>query len=262
MTDPNANAPDALTITLSGNGAGGHAERERPQRRPERHLHACDGHGGHRHGRTRTLVFTPDAGPPNTETTTTFTLTDQTELQIGTIGSRAERQRHHDFGDRHRPGGRADLSGTHATATTSEASVTPFSGVTLADPNAGATDTLTIALSGKGGTLSGSGLTKTGATTYSLATGTAAQVTALLDALTFTPAAGAPHTQSTTGFTLSDASSAGTGTSNAGTSVMDTDPAVAPTLSGTHATATTSEASVTPFSGVTLADPNAGRPTR
>jgi hypothetical protein len=47
---------------------------------------------------------------------------------------------------------------------------TPFAGVTIADTNSGATDTLTITLSGAGGTL----------------TGTAAAITGELDALSFT----------------------------------------------------------------------------
>jgi uncharacterized repeat protein (TIGR03803 family) len=43
-------------------------------------------------------------------------------------------------------------------ATTSEAPVAPFAHVTIDDSNPGATDTLTITLSGAGGTLSGTGL--------------------------------------------------------------------------------------------------------
>ena len=100
------------------------------------------------------------------------------------------------------------ISGTEAgQATRSEAPVKPFPGVTIADPNAGATETLTIAVSGAGGRLSGTGLTGGTGGVYTLS-GTAATVTSQLDALSFTPTAGAPGTSSTTSFKLSDASSA------------------------------------------------------
>jgi len=97
--------------------------------------------------------------------------------------------------------------------------------VTVADPNSGASDTLTITLAGAGGTLSGTGLSGGTGGVYTL-TGTAATVTSELEALSFAPRAGAPGTSSTTNFTLSDLSSAyATATVNATTSVIDTDPA-------------------------------------
>ena len=102
--------------------------------------------------------------------------------------------------------------------TTSEAPVHPFSGVILMDDTSGAIQTLTIALSdgagGFGGTLSvESGAPITAAFTalgdgkYQL-TGSAAEVTKALHALTFTPTPGAPGTQTTTTFSLKDQSSA------------------------------------------------------
>ncbi|WP_316175741.1 choice-of-anchor tandem repeat GloVer-containing protein [Bradyrhizobium sp. SZCCHNRI1073] len=95
---------------------------------------------------------------------------------------------------------------TAGQTTTSEAAVHPFSGVTIDDANVGATDTLTITLSGAGGTLSGAGLSGSG-NTYTLS-GSAATITSQLQALTFTPAAGSPNSSQTTTFTLSDVSSA------------------------------------------------------
>jgi hypothetical protein len=117
------------------------------------------------------------------------------------------------------------ITGTVAgQTTTSEAPVHPFSGVTISDPNSGATDTLTITLSGSGGTLSGAGLSGSG-NTYTLA-GSASTVTSQLEALSFTPNAGAPNTSSTTTFTLSDQSSSfATPTVDSNTSVVDRDPA-------------------------------------
>src|SRR5207248_689796 len=88
----------------------------------------------------------------------------------------------------------------------------------------------------------------------------AATITSELDALVFTPKAGAPGSSTTTTFTLSDLSSAdATPTINTSTTVINTDPAGAPTISGTVAgQTTTSEAPVHPFAGVTISDPNTG----
>ena len=73
-----------------------------------------------------------------------------------------------------------------------------------------------------------------------------------------------PAPARTTTFTLSDLSSAdATATVNSTTTVIDTDPAVAPTISGTVAgTDHDSEARSHPFAGVTIADPNAAPPIR
>ena len=93
-----------------------------------------------------------------------------------------------------------------------DAAVKPFAGVTVADSNVGATDTLTITLSNAGatGTLSGStALTNDGGGVYTLAAAAPATISSELDALVFTPAAGAPGSSTTTTFTLSDTSSAG-----------------------------------------------------
>jgi len=90
-------------------------------------------------------------------------------------------------------------------ATTSEAQIDPFSGVTIGDANAGATDTLSITLSGPG-SLTGTELSVSSGI-YTL-TGTAAAITNELRALSFTPVDGVPNTSVTTTFTLSDTSSA------------------------------------------------------
>src|SRR5271165_5511722 len=87
---------------------------------------------------------------------------------------------------------------------TSKKPLDPFSGDTIDDPNAGATDTLTIR--GPGGALSGTGLSGANGT-HTLA-GAASAITAELRALSFTPVGPAPGSSTTTTFTLSDASSA------------------------------------------------------
>src|SRR6516164_5146843 len=90
--------------------------------------------------------------------------------------------------------------------------------------------------------------------------GTAAAITAELDALVFTPIDGVPNTSVTTTFTLSDSSSAGTSASNGATTVVDSDAAAAPTITGTPTTpvTTTSETPVSPFAGVKITDANNG----
>jgi uncharacterized repeat protein (TIGR03803 family) len=98
------------------------------------------------------------------------------------------------------------ITGTAAGQKTAfEAPIDPFSGVTIGDANAGATDTLSITLSGPG-SLSGTGLSGSNGN-YTL-TGTAAAITSELRALSFTPVNGVLNTSVTTTFTLSDTSSA------------------------------------------------------
>jgi hypothetical protein len=95
---------------------------------------------------------------------------------------------------------------------------TPFSSVEISDPNTGTTDTLTIELSGGGGLLSDGagfdGLTTSGSGVY-LLTGTAAAITAELDALIFAPSASTTPTT----FDLTDTSTAGTSANNTNTTV-------------------------------------------
>jgi hypothetical protein len=158
------------------------------------------------------------------------------------------------------------ITGTIANQqTTAEETVTPFSGVAIGDTTANATDTLTVTLVGTGGSLIdgasfiGPKTLGRNGSTYTL-TGTAGALSQELDALTFTPTAGQPNSTSTTTFLLSDVSSAyPIPTTDGGASVVDSDPAVAPTITGTVANqGTTSEAPVSPFSGVTIGDANAG----
>jgi hypothetical protein len=96
---------------------------------------------------------------------------------------------------------------------------------------------------------------------YSLS-GTASAITSELEALVFTPNAGAPNTSSTTTFTLSDQSSAGGApTVDTATTVIDQDPSLdpPPTIAGTvSGQTTTSEAPVTPFASAMIGDPNVG----
>ena len=101
---------------------------------------------------------------------------------------------------------------TPTVTTTQDAAVKPFAGVTVADSNVGATDTLTITLSDAGatGTLSGStALINDGGGVYTLAAAAPATISSELMRWFSRRAAGAPGSSTTTSFTLSDTSSAG-----------------------------------------------------
>jgi hypothetical protein len=99
---------------------------------------------------------------------------------------------------------------------------TPFSSVTIADPNTDTSDSLSIQLSGAGGALADGpgfdGLTMISPYLYTLS-GAATAIAAELDALTFTPGTDS----GTTTFTLTDESSAGTSASDANTTVTTSD---------------------------------------
>jgi hypothetical protein len=86
---------------------------------------------------------------------------------------------------------------------------------------------LTITLGGAGGTLNGTGLSARVGGVYSLS-GTASAITSELEALVFTPNAGAPNTSSATTFRLSDQSRAGGAPAvDTATTVIDQDPSLA-----------------------------------
>jgi hypothetical protein len=258
ITDPNAGAMDALTITLSnsangvlsgtgltaGTTAGSYVLSAAAPATLTSELDA--------------LTFTPTKGAPGSITTTTFTLSDQSSVYPAAVIDSATTVTDTDASP--------TIAGTHATTTLSEAAVNPFAappggvGVTITDPNAGATDTLTITLSNSAnGVLSGTGLTAgTTAGSYVLSAAAPATLTSELDALTFTPAKGAPGSSTVTTFTLSDQSSVyPAAVTDSATTVTDTDPGVAPTIAGTHATTTTNDAGVHLFTGVTIGDLNA-----
>ncbi len=158
------------------------------------------------------------------------------------------------------------ITGTAAgQATTDLATIAPFSTVTIGDTNASPqTETVTVTLSAAAnGTLSNlGGGTYTAATGVYTNTGTAAVVTAALDGLVFTPTANqvAPGSTVTTGFTIVDTDTALATATDSTTTVVATDVAVPPTITGTVAGQLTSDRqTIAPFSKVTLADLNLGQ---
>ena len=246
ITDTNANAKDILSITLvgtgslSGQGLSGSNGN-----------YTLSGSAAEITQQLEALVFAPAAGAPGTQHTTTFVLSDQSSATTTTATDSTTSVTDVDLADS------PIITGAHGhQLTTSEAPLKPFAQVEIADPNAGATDTLTIALTGSG-SLSGDGLSGSNGS-YTL-TGSASDITTALKAIVFTPAAGQPATQHTTVFTLTDASSATSATAiNSATSVTDVDPAVAPKITGTlSGQQTTSEATIAPFAHVRIHDANA-----
>ena len=116
-------------------------------------------------------------------------------------------------------------------ATSNEAAINPFETVTITDPNAAATDSLIITLTGAAGILSGTGLISLGNGTYELAATGAANLTVELHGLTFVPSSHGDGS-ATTSFTLSDTSSVGLTVSDANTSVTDTHQTGPTTING------------------------------
>ena len=136
--------------------------------------------------------------------------------------------------------------------------------MTIADANLGQTETVTVTLSAaaeRHAVEPGDRQLQCRDGVYTV-TGTAAAVTAALDGLVFTPTANqvAPGQTVTTGFTIADTDTAGLTATDSITTVVATDVAVSPTITGTKAgQAITDLQTITPFSGVTIADANIGQ---
>jgi autotransporter passenger strand-loop-strand repeat protein len=254
ITDANAKATETLTITVGGAGgvlsgtdlSGGTGG-----------IYTLSGSASTVTSDLQALEFAPTAGQPNTVSTSTFSLSDQSSVYATPATDSTTTVLDTD------PAVSPTISGAAAgQTTTSEAPVTPFASVTIADTNAKATETLTITVGGAGGVLKGTGLSGGTGGIYVLS-GTASAVTSQLEALSFTPAAGAPGSKSTSTFTLSDQSSAyATPATDSTTSVVDTDPPFVLTkktdvLNGGPAGATIVAASLTLTNGDVIA-PSAG----
>lgn len=147
----------------------------------------------------------------------------------------------------------------------------PFASARIADDTQGygaqTTGTVTLtddtgAPSDAGGTLAGPGLTKTGAGTYTLASGSSYAMQNSLQSLVFTPAAVAAGSTGITGFDLSVSDAATTLTADAkGTTVQVVGPSAtpaAPFIAGTSGSQTVAVGNaISPFNGVTISDGNA-----
>ena len=144
----------------------------------------------------------------------------------------------------------------------------PFAGVTIGDPDFGASVVLTITVTSDGspsdanGTLAGTGLSKVTTGTYTLAADNPTAVTAALDALLFTPTAHeiAPGGTVTTGITLSAADGiAVSPTANTATSVVTTAINTPPAIIGAVANqGVPYQLPTHPFATVSVVDPDFG----
>jgi plastocyanin len=203
------------------------------------------------------LVFTPTAHQvvPGSSVTTTFTISvTDTAGGVGsddttTVGATAV----------------ADdpvITGTVAgQATTDEAAIDPFSGVVISDVDVGQTETVTVTLSNAAnGVLSNLDGGSFAGGVYSI-TGSDSDVTAALDGLVFTPTAHqvAPGDSVTTTFSIAATDTAGGVDGDDTTTVVATAVNDAPVVTGTVAGQRVSNnATIQPFSGVTIIDPDVG----
>jgi plastocyanin len=151
-------------------------------------------------------------------------------------------------------------------STNDETPITPFTGATITSPDVGVTETVKILVSTDGwatetdanGVFTGSGLTKTGAGSYTL-TGSPAAVTAQLQALAFTPTAHqvTPGQTTTTGVIVLDYQgnqSVGVASYVNVTAVND-----APKITGTLGGQVTSDyLPIKPFSTAVISDVDVG----
>jgi plastocyanin len=157
------------------------------------------------------------------------------------------------------------ISGSSSGQKISDATtLTPLSHVTIADPNFGQTETVTLTLSTTAnGTLSNlAGGSYNATTGIYTDTGSAAAVTTALDGLIFTPTTHqvAPGQTITTGFNIKVTDSAGASATDSTTTVIATAVPSMPTIDGTAQGQAISDATTfTPFSHVTIADANFGQ---
>jgi plastocyanin len=147
--------------------------------------------------------------------------------------------------------------------TTDEVTIRPLSGVTITDTNASATERVTLTLTNSSGaatdangSLSGTGITKTGTGIYTLTVGSPLAVSSQLQALVFTPTAHevTPGQATTTGITISDYDGSFT-TTNKTTSIIAKAVNDAPVITGTQADQTTTDyVAINPFRNAVVTD--------
>ena len=172
------------------------------------------------------------------------------------------------------------ISGVTTTNVTDPNTAMPFSGVTLTDPNYAPSDSVTIQISSikpssdfaggyrfsywgntdaDGAFEPATGLTQTGAGTYTLASGTPAEVEAALQALVFVPTAHqvAPGQSVSTYFDIA-AQDGSASNSNPFSVLVATAAYDAPVIGGTTTTPITDQQTANPFSGASVTDVDAG----
>ena len=235
VTDSVAGALDGVTIDLSDGGADGTLIGTGLQGGAGGIYTIAPTTAGLITTELQSITFTPTMATANTPpVTTTFDLTIQSFL-AGVPGAVTTDDNTTVTNTVTGP----TITGTVAgQTTTNEAPLDPFSGVTIADSTPGPAPTQTLIISAASGppltATSFANLTGFAGTTYTL-TGTAAAITAELDAATFTPTGGGPGSVTPTTFELMDTSSAvglPTATDSV-TTVSNTDPTSSILFQGT-----------------------------
>lgn len=157
------------------------------------------------------------------------------------------------------------IAGSLSGQTTNDNSaISPFSSVTISDPNARQTETLTVTVSAPAnGSLGhlGGGSYNGGTGIYSVS-GSAAEVTAALQGLLFTPTQHevAPGQAVSTKFTIQVSDAAGQAAADPTTTVVATAVAVPPAIRGAAAGQATNDGiAIRPLAGITITDLNLGQ---
>ena len=190
------------------------------------------------------LVFTPAGGVPGQGMNTTFTITatDSAALSASDSSTTVDTV------------GGPRISGTTAQQQIvgDQTTIRPLADVTLAD-DPSQTDTVTVTLSNKAnGRLASTGGSYDASSGVYTVTGSAAVVTAALDALVFTPAAGIPDQSVLTGFAIGAIDGVGLTATDFRTQVNTLGgPAISGTVAGQ---AINAHSSTTPFANVAVAD--------
>ena len=260
ITDPNAGQTETATVTLSDAANGFLSNLGIGSYNAATGTYTITGTAGAVNTTLASLIFTPTAHQvvPGQTVTTTFTIKDTdtaaisaTDSNTTVIATAAPTP--------------ITIAGTLAGQTTNDATVlTPFSLVNIIDSNFGQTQTVTVTLSAAAnGILSNPGIGSYNAGTGVYAvTGTAAAITAALDALVFRPTSHqvSPGQTVTTGLTIKVKDTALITNVDSVTTVLATALAGRPTITGAVAGQTTTDlAIVAPFSNVTITDPNANQ---
>jgi hypothetical protein len=242
ITDLNPGTTEQLTIALSGAGgtlADGAYFNGQSTLQFSNGVYTLTGTVSDVLNELTNLTFTPSLGALNSTRTTTFTLTDNA-IKNGAVFAAGTPDSSIVLTDDNSPIA-PTISGTSGRqATFFQAAIAPFASVVVDDPDPYATDQLTIALSGGGGTLA-DGPAFTGTSSLSFAngvytlTGTLAQVQGELRALKFIPVVNAAGAAPVTTFTLTDNSIidgavAAAGVADSTTKIVDVVPPTTPGL--------------------------------
>lgn len=207
ITDNNT-APETATVTLSSTTDGALSDSVAGTVQSDG-SYTVSGTAAQVQAALQGLVFTPVAHQvaPGESVSTEFnlSLTDGTQTVAGTSSLTVTASADAPVVSNSAP----NQIGTANTA------LQPFTGVTISDPDTGTTEAVTITLTDgatgtatdANGVLAGTGLTRTGVGTYQLTADTAANVTAALQALSFTPTSSTSSV--TTNFAIADTSSDG-----------------------------------------------------